>query len=283
MGKKRKRKNLKKRSRLANSFLENNRKTSKTGDEKIMKMKKWEEEEEGFLIYILGVLVALIAIILALAYMAEAQTVTQEQARNAFAPCNHQTSFERAGFSWTDSNGQVVTEYITPTIGCMRAGVSPFSISNLRQDAERIPTASLMKEHVDMCFQQLIRTQTELSNDIGVYETYQKLNGETCMLSDTTCNGTTAITLVNIRDYWISPFAVERTTQSTPTPPSREDYLLHFQTCIGGLDFWLAWRDWVRNTLTPIKQNEVAGRLEDLRNRRRSTTAVTSVINNIRR
>jgi hypothetical protein len=208
----------------------------------------------AIMIFISGMLFALF-----LQQAAQAQVACT---REMFTSCHVGT---QVPFTYTDNVGVIRSERITRRVGCLREGLPTCSLSLMRIDADSIPTASLAAEHNWMIVQLEQRAQKEVAECFNVYEEYQKLLRESCLIRNKTCSPM-ANTIVNIQDYWIEFNAVENTSWWTINPPTREEWLTHFKlgafgsdgnpaTPDSGLDQFLALRDWCKTVAVPqIKQ-----------------------------
>lgn len=164
-------------------------------------------------------------------------------------------------FTYTNEQGAIVTERYRIKVGCLKPGLKSFSLLKIRNDVDKINSAPLAMEHFDLTFQLLVRAQTELSHCIGAYEENQKLLKQKCLISDINCGGLLASSLINIRDYWISPFALFQTEWWKMSPPTLKTILLHFklgafgqnEKGLTGLQQWLATRDWCNLELDKIR------------------------------
>lgn len=135
-------------------------------------------------------------------------------------------------------NGVMKRENCKRLIGSYKPGLRAFSVSALRIDADKIPTACLAAQHFWMIFNLQQRAQAELKAEVELFKKQQRRLRHKCLVDDVKCGGLTAFSLINVSDYWIHFNAVEWQT--------REDYILHFKTGVVGLDTILAWRDWVK-------------------------------------
>lgn len=162
----------------------------------------------------------------------------------------------KTNFTYTDSTGIVRTDKITRLVGCLNPNLPACSLSALRTDADRIPTAQLAAEHYWMVFNLQQMAQAELWSCWKSYEEYQKLLHQSCLITNPVCSFAAA-TIRNLAKYWIEFNAPDASTWWKTQAPTKEDYLFHFKVGIDGLDRILGFREQCETIDLPRIRNKV--------------------------
>lgn len=138
-------------------------------------------------------------------------------------------------------------------IGELKPGLRAIRLSNVRpvEDILKLDICGI-SEHFDMFEQELDRAQTEFATCLGRLTLRQKQKRFRCIATDLKCSPI-AQTMYNVRDYWIHWQAVAYPFSHLPA--RIEDWQEHLILGIygtGGLDLYIAHRDWCEKELKKI-------------------------------